>query len=55
MGRSRKTPTVFLHRLALRTAVNGAQLAGFDDVFGPRIERWAARSYELERDWRGNE
>jgi hypothetical protein len=50
---SRTTPTVFLHWLALRTAVNGAQLAGLDDVLGQRIDRWAERSYELERDWRG--
>jgi hypothetical protein len=50
---SRKTTSVFLHWLALRAAVNSAQLAGLDDALDRRLERWTARSYELEREWRG--
>jgi hypothetical protein len=51
--KSRKTTSVFLHWLALRVAVNSVQLAGLDEALGRRLERWTARSYDLERDWRG--
>jgi hypothetical protein len=53
VARTRRTPTVFLHWLALRAAVNSAQLAGLEQALDQRLERWAVRSFELERAWRG--
>jgi hypothetical protein len=44
---------VFLHWLLLRGAVNGAAVAGLDQLMSDRVERWATRSHDLEHDWRG--